>query len=199
MISRFFNKLNIRAKVFSCVAIFIIIAIIFDKLFLSSLYQSFKDINYKLSEKNEKLIKYYSVIGKKRLYEKKLEELKVSYNSLEEQFFSSKTEDLALAKLQTFVKNIAKKNGIIVSTSSIARKSEVVTEDPHLILIHTKFEIKDVEKMRKVQSFLYDIEYEAKKHISIDDIKIKESGFGRSKGAYVSITISAIAKIEVNT
>ncbi len=199
MISQLFNKLNLRAKIISCVAIFIIIAIIFDKLFLSSLYQSFKEVNSEFSEKNEKLIKYYSVIGNKGLYEKKLEELKVSYNSLEVQFFSSKTEDLALAKLQTFVKNIAKKNGIIVSTSSIAKKSEIIIEDPHLILIHTKYEIKDVNKMKKIQSFLYDIEYEAEKHISIDNIKIKETGFGMSKGAHVSITISAIAKLEVNT
>ncbi len=199
MISQLFNKLNRRAKIISCVAIFILIIIIFEKLFLSSLYQSIKKVNSELSEKNEKLIKYYSVIGRKELYEKKLKELNVSYKSLEKQFFSSKTEDLALAELQKFVKTIAKKNGIIVSTSSIAKKSEVINEDPHLVLIHTKFEIKDVDKMRKVQSFLYDIEYEAEKHISIDNIKIKETGFGMSKGAYISITISAIAKLEVNT
>lgn len=178
---------------------FILVAIIFDKLLVSPLCKSIKESKEELSLKSDLLKKYNSVIGMKVFYEKKLDELKVSYNNIEEQLFSYKTEDLAQAKIQEFVKNIAKKNGIIVSRSSKRGKGRVISENPRLMLVYTNFEIKDADKIKKVQSFLYDIEYEVNKHISIEDLKIRNSGFGMSKGVSITITLSSIAKLEVDT
>lgn len=198
MIGHFLNKLNRRAKIFSLVAIFILAAILFDSFLLGPLYKSMGEINENLALKKEMLAKYNSIIGMKGLYEKKLDKIKVSYNSLEKQFFIFSTADLAQAKIQEFVKNIARKNGVIVSRSS-ARKGELIQESPYLILIHTNIEISGIDKMKKVQSFLYDIEYESDKHISINDVKIRTAGFGASNGVYVTITLSAIAKLKVKT
>lgn len=196
MIKKYLDKLSTRAKIFACVAIVILAAIIFDKLFLVPLYQSIREVNEELSLKKDLLEKYSSIISTKELYEKKWKELKVSYDSFEKQFFPCRTKDLAQAKIQGFVKNIARKNGIIISRSS-ARKGEIISESSHLMLVTANFEINDVDKIKKIQSLLYDIEYEIDKRILINDVKIRSTGFGISKGVYVSITLSAIAKLEV--
>ena len=67
-------------------------------------------------------------------------------------------------KLQEIIKSVTRKNGIIVSRSS-SKQGKLITENPFLMLIHAKVEINDVDKMSKIQSFLYNIEYENEKLI----------------------------------
>ncbi len=198
MIKQFLSKFNTRTIVFSGIAIIILIVIFLDKLFLSPLYHSIKKLDEELSLKNDLLVKYYSNIDMKELYKNTLDEMRVSYNSLENKFFLCKTEDLAQAQLQEFIKNVARRNGIIVSRSS-AKKGKIITEEPRLMLIHAKFETNDVDKMEKVQSFLYKIEYENEKLIFIEDLKLRSSGFEISRGVSASITLFTIAKLETKT
>jgi hypothetical protein len=131
-------------------------------------------------------------------YEKKLNELKDSYNSIENRLFQCKTEDLAQAKLQEFVKNVARQNGLIVSRSS-AQKGEIINDDPHLMLVYAKVEINDIDKIKKLQKFLYNVEYEKEKFIFIDDLKIRGVGFDTTKGVTTTIKLFTIAKIETKT
>lgn len=191
-VEQYLSKLNRRTIILSSIVMFILIVMFANKVLFSPLYSSIKKANEELSSKSDMLMKYYAVIGNEELYREKLEELMDSYNVLENKFFQFSTEDLAQAKIQEFVKNIAKKNGIVVSRSS-AKKGVTISEEPHLMLIYASFEISSVDKTEKLQSFLYDIEYEAEKHILIDDLKVRSTGFGISKGIYISITLSAIA------
>ena len=189
------NKFNKRTIVFSGIAIFILMVIILDTLFLSPLFHSIRKLDDTLSMKSNLLEKYRSILGKKELYEKTLEELESSYSTLEKFFFLSKTEDLAQANLQEFIKSVARKNGILVSRSS-SKKGKVITDKPSLMLIHAKVEINDVDKMAKIQSFLYNIEYENEKLIFVDELKLRSSGFDISIGVSATITLSTIAKLE---
>ncbi len=193
-----FNKFNKRTLIFSGVAIFIVLVILLDSLFFSPLFHSIRELDNKLSMKSELLEKYRSNIQNKDLYQKRLEELRTSYSSLEKYFFLCKTEDLAQAKLQEFIKSVARKNGIIVSRSS-SKKGKLITEKPSLMLIHAKVEINDVDKMAKIQSFLYNIEYENEKVIFVDDLRLRSSGFDISRGVSATITLSTIAKLDVKT
>lgn len=198
MIDHFISRLNKRTIIFSAIAIFILIVIILDRLLFSPLYHSIKKLDEELSLKKDLAMKYYSVIGREELYKKKLNELKTSANSIENRFFSGKTEDLAQAKLQEYVKKIARRNGLIVSRSS-ARKGKVINEESHLILVYATFEVNDVDKIKKVQSFLYNIEYENEKFILVDELKIRGTGFNKSSGVSVFVTLFTIAKLETKT
>ena len=97
--------------------------------------------------------------------------------------------------MQEFIKSVARKNGILVSRSS-SKKGKVITDKPSLMLIHAKVEINDVDKMAKIQSFLYNIEYENEKLIFVDELKLRSSGFDISIGVSATITLSTIAKLE---
>ncbi len=194
MIGQLLNKFNKRAIIFSCIAMVILMVIVLDRLSFGSFFQS-NNIDEELSIKKDLLMKYNTTISMKDSYEKKLNEWKDSYNSIENRLFQCKTEDLAQAKLQEFVKNVARQNGLIVSRSS-TQKGEIINDDPHLMLVYAKVEINDIDKIKKLQIFLYDIEYEKKKLIFIDDLKLRSSGFEISKGVSVSITLFTIAKLE---
>ncbi len=194
MIGQLLNKFNKRAIIFSSIVIVILMVIILDRLSFGSFFQS-NNIDEELSIKKDLLMKYNTTISMKDSYEKKLNERKDSYNSIENRLFQCKTEDLAQAKLQEFVKNVARQNGLIVSRSS-TQKGEIINDDPHLMLVYAKVEINDIDKIKKLQIFLYDIEYEKKKLIFIDDLKLRSSGFEISRGVSVSITLFTIAKLE---
>ncbi|MEE9176495.1 MAG: hypothetical protein V3U19_10020, partial [Thermodesulfobacteriota bacterium] len=172
--------------------------IILDRLSFSPFFHSIKNIDEELSLKKNLLIKYNTTISMKDSYEKKLNELKDSYKSIENRLFQCKTGDLAQAKLQEFIKRVARQNGLIVSRSS-AQKGEIISDEPHLMLVYAKVEINDIDKIKKLQEFLYDVEYEKKKLIFIDDLKLRSSGFEISRGVSASITLFTIAKLETKT
>jgi Tfp pilus assembly protein PilO len=196
MINQYIKNLNRRTKVFSGIVVFILIVIILDRLLFSHLYHSLNKLDEELSLKKDLLTKYYSTIAMKETYKKRLNELKASYNSIEKRLFLYGTVDLAQAKLQEFVKNVAMKNGIIVSRSS-AKKGEIINENPFLMLIYGDFEINDIDKIEKLQSFLHNIEHINEKLIFVDDLKIKGTGFDMTKGVSISIKLFTIAKLEV--
>ncbi|MDR4497413.1 MAG: GspMb/PilO family protein [Candidatus Scalindua sp.] len=189
------NKFNKRTIIFSGIAIFIVMVIILNSTFLSPLFHSIRKLDDTLSMKSNLLEKYRSLLGKEESYQNTLKELESSYSNLEKFFFLSKTEDLAQANLQEFIKNVARKNGILVSRSS-SKKGKLITDKPSLMVIHAKIEINDVDKMEKIQSFLYNIEYENEKLIFVDELKLRSSGFDISTGVSATITLSTIAKLE---
>ncbi len=198
MISQLLNRFNKRAIIFSSIAIVILIVIILDRLSFSPFFHSIKNIDEELSLKKNLLVKYNTTISMKDSYVMKLKELRDSYKSIENRLFQSKTEDLAQAKLQEFVKSVARQNGLIVSRSS-AQKGEIISDDAHLMLVYAKVEIDDIDRIKKLQKFLYDIEYEKKKFIFIDDLKIRGIGFDTTKGVSTTIKIFTIAKIGTKT
>jgi hypothetical protein len=102
---------------------------------------------------------------------------------------------LAQAKLQNYIKSVARKNGLIISRSS-AQKVEIINDEPHLILVYARVEINDIDKIKKLQKFLYNIEYNNEKLIFVDDLKIKSTGFTTTKGVSATIKLFAIAKLE---
>ncbi len=143
-------------------------------------------------------IKYNIAISKKYDYETQLIKFKDTYNSYEKKFIKSKTEDLAQAKLQDYVKRVARKSGLIISRSS-AQKVEIINDNPHLMLVYARVEINDIDKIKKLRKFLYNIEYNSKRLVFVNDLKIKSTGFTTTKGVSATIKLSAIAKIEAKT
>ena len=195
MISQLLNKSNKRAIIFSCIAVVILIVIALDRLSFGSFFHSINNIDEELSLKKDLLMKYNTTISMKDSYEKKLNAIQDSYNSIENKLFQSKTENLAQAKLQEFVKNIARQSGFIVSRSS-AQKGKVISDEPRLMLVYAKVEINDIDKIKKLQRFLYNIEYETEKFIFVDDLKIRGAGFDMTKGVSTTIKLFTIARIE---
>ncbi len=195
MISQLLNRFNKRTIIFSSIAIVILIVIVLDRLSFSPFFHSIKNIDEELSLKKNLLIKYNTTISMKDSYGMKLKEIRDSYKSIENRLFKCKTENLAQAKLQEFVKSIARQNGLIVSRSS-AQKGEIISDDPHLMLVYAKVEIDDIDKIKKLQKFLYHVEYEKEKLIFIDDLKIRGAGFDMTKGLTTTIKLFTIAKID---
>ncbi len=194
MMGQLLNKFNKRTIIFSCIAMVILIVIILDRLSFGSFFQS-NNMDEELSLKKDLLVKYNTVISMKDSYEKKLNELKDSYKSIENRLFQCKTGDLAQAKLQEFIKSVARQNGLIVSRS-YAQKGEIISDEPHLMLVYAKVDINDIDKIKKLQTFLYDIEYEKKKLIFVDDLKIRGIGFDTTKGVSTTIKLFTIAELE---
>ena len=192
------NKLNKRAKIFLSIAVVILIVVIFDRLSFSPFPRSLKNMDEELFLKKNLLTKYNTAISMKDSYETKLNELRSSYNSIENKLFQSKTEDLAQAKLQEYVKNIARQSGLIISRSS-AQKGEVISNDPHLMLVYARVEIADIDRIKKLQKFLYNIEYDKEKFLFVDDLKIKGVGFETTKGVSTIIKLFTLAKLEAKT
>lgn len=117
------------------------------------------------------------------------------YTKFQEKFLSEETEDLASAKLQEIINNLATRNGLVVSRST-ALKKEIINKNPYLIVLSINFEITDLDNSQKLQKFLYDIEYNNDKLLFIDNLRIKTLGLNVIKGATVSSTLMAIASIE---
>jgi hypothetical protein len=198
MMGQLLNKLNKRAKIFLSIAMVILIVVIFDRLSFSPFPHSYNNMDEELSLKKNLLIKYNTAISMKDSYEKKLNELRGSYNSIENKLFQYKTEDLAQAKLQEYVKDIARQSGLIISRSS-AQKGKIISDDPRLMLVYARVEIADIDRIKKLQEFLYNIEYDKEKFLFVDDLKIKGVGFDTTKGVSTVIKLFTLAKLEAKT
>ena len=188
-------KLNKRTVIFLSIAVGLLIVIIIDRLSFNPFHNASGNLNDELALKKELFIKYNTAISKKDSYEKQLNKLKDTYNSLEKKFIKSTTENLAQAKLQDYIKSAARKSGLIISRSS-AQKVEIINDEPLLMLVYARVEINDIDKIKKLQKFLYNIEYYNEKLIFVDDLKIKSTGFTTTKGVSATIKLFAIAKLE---
>ena len=189
------QQLNKRTLIFLSIAVVLLFVIVCDQLSFNPLNSSSGNLNEELALKKSLFVKYNSVISKRGLYEKQLLELKDTYSSLDTKFIKSKTEDLAQAQLQDFVKGVARKSGLIISRSS-AQNVEILNDEPPLLLVYARVEIKEIDKIKKLQKFLYNIEYNNQKLIFVDDLKIKSTGFTTTKGVSAIIKLFAIAKLE---
>ena len=189
------QQLNKRTLIFLSIAVVLLLVIVCDQLSFNPLNSSSGNLNEELALKKSLFVKYNSVISKRGLYEKQLLELKDTYSSLDTKFIKSKTEDLAQAQLQDFVKGVARKSGLIISRSS-AQNVEILNDEPPLLLVYARVEIKEIDKIKKLQKFLYNIEYNNQKLIFVDDLKIKSTGFTTTKGVSAIIKLFAIAKLE---
>lgn len=195
MIRQQFDKLNKRTLIFLSIAAVLLIVIICDRLSFSPFNSTSGNMNDELALKKKLFTKYKIAINNRGIYETKLTKLKEIYNSYEKKIIQSETEDLAQAKLQDYVKGIARKSGLIISRSS-AQKVEIINEEPHLMLVYARVEINNIDIIKKLQKFLYNIEYSNKTLVFVDDLKIKSTGFTKAKGVSATIKLSAIAKIE---
>jgi hypothetical protein len=198
MIGQLLNKLNKRTIILLSIAVVILFVVIFDRLSFLPFSHSLKNMDEGLSLKKDLLMKYNTAISMKDSYEKKLNELRGSYNSIENKLFQSKTEDLAQAKLQGYVKDIARRSGLIISRSS-AQKGKIISDDRHLMLVYVRVEISDIDRIKKLQKFLYNIEYDKEKFLFVDDLKIKGVGFDTTKGVSAIIKLFTLAKLEAKT
>lgn len=189
------QQLNKRTLIFLSIAVVLILVVVCDQLSFNPFNSSSGSLNEELALKKSLFVKYNSVISKRELYEKQLLELKDTYSSLDTKFIKSKTEDLAQAQLQDFVKGVARKSGLIISRSS-AQNVEILNDEPPLLLVYARVEIKEIDKIKKLQKFLYNIEYNNQKLIFVDDLKIKSTGFTTTKGVSAIIKLFAIAKLE---
>ena len=189
------QQLNKRTLIFLSIAVVLLLVIVCDQLSFNPFNSSSGSLNEELVLKKSLFVKYNSVISKRELYEKQLLELKDTYSSLDTKFIKSKTEDLAQAQLQDFVKGVARKSGLIISRSS-AQNVEILNDEPPLLLVYARVEIKEIDKIKKLQKFLYNIEYNNQKLIFVDDLKIKSTGFTTTKGVSAIIKLFAIAKLE---
>ena len=189
------QQLNKRTLIFLSIAVVLLLVIVCDQLSFNPFNSSSGSLNEELALKKSLFVKYNGVISKRELYEKQLLELKDTYSSLDTKFIKSKTEDLAQAQLQDFVKGVARKSGLIISRSS-AQNVEILNDEPPLLLVYARVEIKEIDKIKKLQKFLYNIEYNNQKLIFVDDLKIKSTGFTTTKGVSAIIKLFAIAKLE---
>jgi hypothetical protein len=189
------QQLNKRTLIFLSIAVVLLFVIVCDQLSFNPLNSSSGNLNEELALKKSLFVKYNGVISTRELYEKQLLELKDTYSSLDTKFIKSKTEDLAQAQLQDFVKGVARKSGLIISRSS-AQNVEILNDEPPLLLVYARVEIKEIDKIKKLQKFLYNIEYNNQKLIFVDDLKIKSTGFTTTKGVSAIIKLFAIAKLE---
>ena len=195
MMKQQLNKLNKRTQIFLSIAVVLLIVIICDWLSFNPFHSTSGSLNDELALKKELFAKYKIAINNKDAYEVQLNRLKEIYNSNEKKFIQSKTEDLAQAKLQDYVKSAARKSGLIISRSS-AQKVEIINAKPQLMLVYARVEINDIDKIKKLQKFLYNIEYDSESLVFVDDLKIKSTGFTTTRGVSATIKLSAIAKIE---
>ncbi len=195
MIRQQLDKFNKRTIVFLSIAVVLLIIVICDQISFNPFESASGGLNDELALKKELLIKYNTEIGMKDSYEKQLAKVKETYNSFEKKFIQSKTADLAQAKLQNYIKSIARKSGLIIARSS-AQKVEIINDEPHLILVFAMVEIKDIDKIKRLQKFLYNVEYDKEKLVFIDDIKIRSTGFTTTKGVSATVKLFAIARLE---
>ncbi len=189
------KQLNKRTLIFLSIAAILLIVIICDQMLFNSSHSTSGSLHSELTLKKELFTKYSIEISKKDEYEKQLIKLKDAYNSYEKKLIKSKTEDLAQAKLQDYVKSVARKSGLIISRSS-AQKVEIINDKPRLMLVYARVEINDIDAIKKLKKFLYNIEYNGKKLVLVNDLRIKGTGFTTTKGVSATIKLSAIAKIE---
>lgn len=176
-------------------AIVVLLYIGIDRVAIAPFFKSINETKERLETQKQLLEKYYSFAANKKQYETRLTDLDQYYTKFQEKFLSEETEELASAKLQEMINNLATKNGLIVSRST-ALKKEIINKKPYLIELSINFELSDLDNSQKLQNFLYDIEYNNDKLLFLDNLKIKTLGLNVVKGATVSSTLTAIASIE---
>jgi general secretion pathway protein M len=193
--SELFKRMKTRERVLLIVAILVLFCIGVDRYMVSPFLESINETKEQLDHQEKLLSKYYSFVVNKKRYEARLEELDKYYASFREKFLLEETEELAYAKLQELINNLANKNKLVVSRST-ALKKEVIDKTPYLIALTISFDISDFDSSQKLQSFLYDIEYNNEKLLFVDSIRIKTLGLNITKGATISAVLTAIASIE---
>ncbi|OQZ03630.1 MAG: hypothetical protein B6D34_06830 [Candidatus Brocadia sp. UTAMX1] len=190
-----FYKIKMRERVLLIVAVFVLLFIGIDRAVITPFFTSINETKERLETQKQLLKKYYSFIANKKQYETRLNDLERYYTEYQEKFLSEVTEELASAKLQEIINNLASKNGLVVSRST-ALKKEIINKKPYLIVLSINFEISNLDSSLKLQNFLYDIEYNNEKLLFLDNLKIKTLGLNVVKGATISSTLMAIASIE---
>ncbi len=196
-ISQLSKKLNKRTTIFLSVVFVLLIVIVIDRCSFSPFGHSSGNINDELSLKKELFAKYNIAISMKDSYSVQLDKLKEDYNTLENRLILCKTKNLAQARLQDYVKKVARQSGLLITRSS-TQKVEIINNDPQLMLVYAKIEIADIDKIVKLKKFLYNIECKIEKLIFIDDLKIRSTGFGTAKGVSSSIKVFAIARLDAS-
>ncbi|HHT9125590.1 MAG TPA: GspMb/PilO family protein [Candidatus Brocadiia bacterium] len=194
-IKDFFTRLKKRERILIFIAFFSLSSIGIYSLIVSPLSSSLEDKEEQLRNKQAILKKYYRYLGSEEVYRSKLEAYNNAFVSLQKFFLNAETEELAIAELQKTVKNIATRNGLTVSRSN-AMAREVLNENPPLTIIAGYFELGDVDRVKKIQTFLYDIEHNNETIFFVDDLKIRGAGFDVSRGTLISATLTAVARIE---
>lgn len=190
-----FRKFKLRERILLIVALSVLFYIAIDKVFITPFFESIHETKERLETQKNLLKKYHTFVSNKNYYEGRLNNLEEYYTKLQGKFLSEETEELAFAKLQEIVNNLAVKNGLSVSRST-ALKKEVINKKPYLVTVSINFEITELDSSRKLQNFLYDIEYNDDKFLFIDNLRIKTLGFDVIKGANISSTLTAVASIE---
>lgn len=190
-----FRRFKLRERILLIVVLIVLFYITIDKLAITPFFESIHETKERLETQKNLLKKYYSFVSRKKYYEGRLNDLEEYYTKLQEKFLSEETEELAFAKLQEIVNNLAVKNGLNVSRST-ALKKEIINKKPYLATVSINFEITELDSSQKLQNFLYDIEYNDDKLLFIDNLRIKTLGFDVIKGANISSTLTAVASIE---
>ena len=190
-----FNKFKMRERMLLIMASVVLFYIGIDRVAIAPFFKSINETKERLETQKQLLEKYYSFAANKKQYETRLTDLDQYYTKFQEKFLSEETEELASAKLQEMINNLATKNGLVVSRST-ALKKEIINKKPYLIELSINFELSDLDNSQKLQNFLYDIEYNNDKLLFLDNLKIKTLGLNVVKGATVSSTLTAIASIE---
>ncbi|MDN3514865.1 MAG: type II secretion system protein GspM [Candidatus Brocadia sp.] len=190
-----FGRFKVRERVLLVLALIVLFYIGIDRVLIAPFFKSINETKERLEAQEHLLKKYYSFVANKKQYEARVKDLEQYYTEFQGKFLSEETEELASAKLQEIVNNLASKNGLVVSRST-ALKKEIINKKPYLIVLSINFEINDLDNSQKLQNFLYDIEYNNDKLLFIDNLRIKTLGLNVVKGATVSSTLTAIASIE---
>ena len=189
-----FGKFKLRERLLLIIAILVLFYLGIDKVAITPFFKSINETKDRLETQKKLLKKYHLFAINKKKYEARLSELEQYYTNLEGKFLTEETEELASAKLQEMVSNLAKKNGLVVARST-ALKKDVLYKKPYLVALSINIEINDMDGTQKLQNFLYEIEYNSDKLLFIDSLKIKTLGMDVIKGATVSSTLTAIASI----
>lgn len=190
-----FNKFKMRERMLLITAIAVLLYISIDRVAIAPFFKSINETKERLETQKQLLEKYYSFAANKKQYETRLNDLDQYYTKFQEKFLTEETEELASAKLQEMINNLATRNGLVVSRST-ALKKEIINKKPYLIELSINFELSDLDNSQKLQKFLYDIEYNNEKLLFLDNLKIKTLGLNVVKGATVSSTLTAIVSIE---
>src|SRR3972149_11554017 len=135
-----FYRLKIRERVLLVVAIMVLLYLSLDRVVIAPFFRSINETKERLETQQKLLMKYYSFAANKKQFESRLDELEQYYTKLQEKFLFEETEELASAKLQEMINNLATKNGLVVSRST-ALKKEIINKKPYLIAMSINFEI----------------------------------------------------------
>lgn len=195
-IKDFFAGLKRRERILIFSGFSLLLAFGIYGLIASPLYYSLEDSEEQLRNKQNLLMRYYKLLGSEEAYKNKLKAYSEAFTSLQTFFFDAETEELAIAELQKTVKDIAARNGLTVSRST-ATARETLNENPRLTLISGSFTLGEIDQVKKIQAFLYDIEHNNATIFFVDEFRIRGAGFDVSRGtALISANLTAVARIE---